>query len=294
VAELTLNVIGCGRVGRTLARLWSHSGAFDSGDVFDHTRAKSEAAVAFVGGGRAVSGIVEMRRAGVWMLTPPDDQIVACCAALAQGSQLADGDIVFHCSGALSSRDLAAARARGAAVASVHPLKSFADPAAAVQNFSGTWCAAEGDAAALAVLRPAFERIGASVREIDAAAKMIYHAASVFASNYLTALLEAGARCHERAGSSREDALRMMEPLARETLDNVFKFGTAQALTGPIARGDQAVVARQAAALAAWDPRIEAVYKGLGTIAVDLARRRGNADPDALTAIERLLAGGAS
>jgi predicted short-subunit dehydrogenase-like oxidoreductase (DUF2520 family) len=291
VAELTLNVIGCGRVGRTLARLWSQSGVFEIGDVFDHTLAKSQDAVAFIGGGRAVGGIVEMRRSGVWMLTPPDDQIVACCAALAQGGRLATGNIVFHCSGALPSSDLAATRAGGAAVASVHPLKSFADPAAAVQTFSGTSCAAEGDAAALAVLRPAFERIGAGVRAIDAGAKMIYHAASVFASNYLTALLEAGARCHEQAGYSRAEALRMMEPLARETLDNVFRLGTTQALTGPIARGDEAMIARQLAALAAWDPRIEAVYKHLGTIAVELARKRGSADKDALAAIDRLLAG---
>jgi predicted short-subunit dehydrogenase-like oxidoreductase (DUF2520 family) len=285
-----LNTIGCGRVGRTLARLWSQSGAFEIGDVFDHTRAKSDAAATFIGRGRAVGAIAEMHPAGVWMLTPPDDQIVPCCTALAQGGRLAAGAIVFHCSGALASSDLAAARACGAAVASVHPLKSFADPSAAVQNFSGTWCAAEGDAAALAVLRPAFEGIGASVRMINAGAKMIYHAASVFASNYLTALLEAGARCHEQAGSSREDALRMMEPLARETLDNVFKLGTVQALTGPIARGDGAVIARQVVALAAWDPRIEAVYKRLGAIAVDLARRRANADADALAAIDRLLA----
>lgn len=291
MAEITLNVIGCGRVGRTLARLWSQSGVFEIGDVFDHTLAKSQAAVAFIGGGHAVGGIVEMRRSGVWMLTPPDDQIVLCCVALAQRSQLATDNIVFHCSGALPSSDLAATRACGAAVASVHPLKSFADPAAAVQTFSGTWCAAEGDAAALAVLRPAFERIGASVRDIDAGAKMIYHAASVFASNYLTALLEAGARCHEEAGYSREDALRMMEPLARETLDNVFRLGTAQALTGPIARGDDAVVARQVAALAQWQPRIADIYKQLGAVAVELAREQGGTDAAALAAIERVLAG---
>ena len=47
----------------------------------------------------------------------------------------------------------------------------------------------------------------------------------------------------------------------------------------------------QVAALAAWDPRIEAIYKRLGTIAVDLARRRGDADAHALAAIDRLLAG---
>ncbi len=287
----TLNIIGCGRVGRTLAQLFACHGAFEVLDVFDRTREHAGAAVAFVGSGRAVGTIAEMRGADAWMLTPPDDQIVACCAALATAGLLKSGNVVFHCSGALPSRDLADATARGAAVASVHPLKSFADSAIAVQTFDGTYCAAEGDAAALAVLRPAFEKIGARVSDIEPAFKTIYHAASVIVCNYLTALLETGIRTYEKSGLQRDDALRMMEPLVRETLDNVLKLGTVQALTGPIARGDQAVVARQIDALAAWDPRIAAIYKELGAVAVELARAQGSADPAALAAIERILSG---
>jgi predicted short-subunit dehydrogenase-like oxidoreductase (DUF2520 family) len=81
-----------------------------------------------------------------------------------------------------------------------------------------------------------------------------------------------------------------MEPLVRETVDNVFKLGTTQSLTGPIARGDQAVVARQLDALAAWNPRIAEIYRQLGAVAVELARAQGSADPAALAAIECLLA----
>ena len=287
----TLNIIGCGRVGRTLAHLFARHRAFDILDVFDNAREQSEAAVAFVAGGRAVGAIGGMRGADAWMLTPTDDHIAACCAELAATGLLQPGNIVFHCSGSLPSSDLAPAAAHGAAVASVHPLKSFADSAIAAKTFDGTYCAAEGDAAALAVLRPAFERIGARVSDIDPAFKTIYHAASVIVCNYLTALLETGLRSYEKAGSKREDALRMMEPLVRETLDNVFKLGTVQALTGPIARGDHAVVARQVDALAAWDPRVGAIYRELGTVAVELARAQGQADVTALAAIERLLAG---
>lgn len=286
-----LNIIGCGRLGRTLARLWSQHGVLEVQDVLNAHAASAAAAVAFIGAGRAAESLSAMRAAAVWLLAPPDDQIGACCAALGASGRLAAGNIVFHCSGALPSRELASAVACGAAVASVHPLKSFADPAAAVLSFSGTYCAAEGAAAALAVLVPAFERIGARVTGIDPAAKTIYHAGSVIACNYLTALLEAGVRCYEQAGFKRDDAQRMMEPLVRETLDNVFRLGTAQALTGPIARGDDKVVARQIEALAAWDPRIAALYKQLGGIAVDLARAQGKAEPAALAAIERALAG---
>lgn len=289
MAELTLNVIGCGRVGRTLAKLWAQSHTFEIGDVFDRTLTKSEAAVAFIGSGRPAGGIADMRSAGVWMLAPPDAQIAGCCAALAQTTLLTTGNIVFHCSGALPSGELAPARARGAVAASVHPLKSFADPADAVRTFGGTYCAAEGDGAALAVLRLAFEGIGASVAEIDPGVKTIYHAASVIVCNYLTALIETGLRCYEKSGYERGTALRMMEPLVRETLDNVFRSGTVKALTGPIARGDDKVVARQIEALAQWEPRIAAIYRELGTVAVSLARAQSDADPAALSEIERTL-----
>jgi predicted short-subunit dehydrogenase-like oxidoreductase (DUF2520 family) len=286
----TLNIVGGGRAGRTLARVFARKGVFAIGDVFDQSPAAAADAVAFIGSGRAVGTQAGMRGADVWMLTPPDDQIVACGRILAASGLLKPGNVVFHCSGALPSRDLAAALGGGTAVASVHPLKSFADPALAAQTFDDTYCAAEGDAAALAVLKPAFEAGGAHVAEIDPAFKTIYHAASVIVCNYLNALLETGIRSYEKSGFTRDDALRVMEPLVRETLDNIFRLGTVAALTGPIARGDHAVVARQVEALGAWDPRIAGIYKRLGAVAVELARAQGNADPQALIAIERELA----
>lgn len=269
-----LNIIGCGRVGRTLAQLWRAQAVFDIGDVNDHSLEKSRAAVVFIGSGRACADINAMRPAGVWMLATPDDRIEDACRVLSD-SALAPGDIVFHCSGALPSTVLVAAAARGALTASVHPLKTFADPSAAVERFSGTHCAAEGDAAALALLTPAFERIGAQVFALDASAKTLYHAASVLVCNDLTALMEAGARVFAAAGLPRADALRRVEPLVRETLDNVFRMGTAAALTGPVARGDVAVVQRQLAALSAVDGNLAEIYRRLAVIAADLAKERG-------------------
>jgi predicted short-subunit dehydrogenase-like oxidoreductase (DUF2520 family) len=285
----TFNLIGAGRVGRTLASLWKRVHAFSIQDVLSGTPQGARSAVTFIGEGRAVSALECMRAADIWMLTPPDSKIAACCSALAASGLLRKGDIVFHCSGALSSEELAPAGERGANVASVHPLKSFAEPRAAVDNFAQTWCAAEGDRAALAVLRPAFERIGARIAEIDPQSKPVYHAASVMVSNYLVALMEAGLRCYEKAGIPREAADAMMAPLVRETIDNVFKLGTIKALTGPIARGDAAVVAHQLAALTEWDARIAILYRELGAVALDLARRQGEAGAVALERMERLL-----
>ena len=81
----------------------------------------------------------------------------------------------------------------------------------------------------------------------------------------------------------------MVEPLVRDTLDNVFKLGTMNALTGPIARGDHAVVARQLDALQAADAPLAEVYRALGVVAVELSRQQGGASEAALTIVRDLL-----
>jgi predicted short-subunit dehydrogenase-like oxidoreductase (DUF2520 family) len=249
--------------------------------------------VAFIGEGRVVDTLDAMRASDVWLIATPDREIVRMAQALATAGILRNGDVVFHCSGSIASTELSRATAAGAHVASVHPLKTFADASEAVRTFAGTYCAAEGDTAALDVLAPAFERIGGRVCAIDPRFKTIYHAASVIVCNYLTALLETGLRCYEEAGLERETAARMMEPLVRETLDNVLELGTARALTGPIARGDDAVVKRHLAALDAWDGRVAAIYRELGMVALELARGQGEADRTALERLEVLLKPGA-
>lgn len=286
---LTLNIIGPGRAGRTLGRLLAGAGACLPQDLLSAEVATAEAAAAFIGGGRAVRALPDMRPARLWQLTPPDGAIAATAAALADAGLVHAGDVVFHCSGALSSAVLAPLAAQGALTASVHPLKSFADPAAAAQSFAGTWCTVEGDAAALALLRPLFEGLGAQLAAIDAAGKTLYHAASVLVCNDLVALMEAGLRVYEQAGIERATAQRMMEPLVRETLDNVFSLGTPRALTGPVARGDAEVVARQLAALEGFDPQIAAAYRALNAVALELARAQGGAAPAALDAVAEVL-----
>jgi predicted short-subunit dehydrogenase-like oxidoreductase (DUF2520 family) len=281
----TLNLIGPGRAGRTLGALLARGGLCAVQDVLGAGRATAEAAVAFIGAGRAVRTLGEMRAADFWLLTPPDAAIAPVAAALAAAGCVRRGDIVFHCSGALASGILAPLSAAGASIASVHPLKSFADPAAAINTFPGTHCAAEGDSAALAVLAPLFEELGAQVAVIDPAGKTLYHAASVLVCNDLTALMEAGLRAYERAGLDRTTAQAMMEPLVRETLDNILRLGTVRALTGPVARGDADVVARQLAALQAMDARVADAYRALGRIALELAQTQGGAPAAALAAV---------
>ncbi len=285
----TLNIIGPGRVGRTLGVLLQRANLCAMQDVLSAEVATAETAVAFIGAGHAVRKLSDLRTADVWLLTPPDAAIATVATALAATGRVRQNDIVFHCSGSQPSSLLAPLAATGAHIASVHPLKSFADPAAAIKSFAGTYCAAEGDAAALAVLTPWFEQLGAKVTVIDPAGKTLYHAASVLVCNDLTALMEAGLRAYAGAGLDRATAQAMMEPLVRETLDNIFALGTTRALTGPVARGDADVLTRQLAALKQLDPRIAEAYRALNQIAVELAKAQGGASAVALQAVTQAL-----
>ena len=66
----------------------------------------------------------------------------------------------------------------------------------------------------------------------------------------------------------------------RATVDNVFSAGPAKALTGPIARGDAALVAAQLRDVAAADPRLGQLYRVLGLWTVELAVRKGTIAAD--------------
>ena len=269
----SLNIIGAGKVGRVLGRLFAASGSFLVQDVLTRSPESAAEAVHFMGAGHAVDTLAHMAPADAWMLAVGDDQIEAVGAQLAGAAALA-GAVVFHCSGAKSSGALDAAARAGALTASVHPIRSFADPDHVAQHFGGTFCGIEGDPIALAMLGDALALIGARAVPIDAAAKTVYHAASVFASNYLVTVLDAALRAYRAAGISDEVARQLAAPLAAETLANVMRLGPEAALTGPIARGDVATVARQQGALDAWDQPSGALYRALAVATTDLAKRR--------------------
>jgi predicted short-subunit dehydrogenase-like oxidoreductase (DUF2520 family) len=270
----TLNVYGCGKVARVLARLWSERGCFAVQDICNRTLASAGNAVAFIGAGNAIDDPADFRTADVWLIGSGDDAIMHCAEVLARDGKLTQGALVFHCSGALSSQALNSAAGCGAAVASVHPIRSFANPEQSLKEFHGTWCGIEGDAAALALLGEMFEAIGAKLAPIDADAKILYHAGAVFASNYLVTLLDAATQAYVAAGVPQDAALQMMAPLVRGAVDNVFSLGTTGALTGPIARGDMETARRQQQAVAQWNSDYGRLYEDFLQLTAALAARR--------------------
>lgn len=266
----SLNLIGPGRLGQTLARLWHEQGLVSINSIVGNTWARTRAAYEFIGAGTATTW-EHLAPANITLIATPDDVLEASANRLANSGCMRPGDIVLHCSGALASTILASLKNCGVHVASIHPLKSFATPSLAIKNFAGTYCGHEGDAAALETLLPLFSAIGANCFAISPAQKTLYHASAVLACNAMVALMHAALQSMAAAGVPPETTWPALRPLIDGTLSNIDKLGTEGALTGPIMRGDTQTVARQLAALNALDPQLGEVYAALGKLATLIA-----------------------
>ncbi len=286
---LRINFIGCGQLGRTLGYLWQKNALLTLGDILTQSVDSAAQAVRQMGGGQAISSMDDMQPADIYLLACHDDAIESCSQALAHSQPLTAGNIVFHCSGAQSSQLLHACQAQGACTASIHPIKSFADIQLAAQSFAGTYCGVEGDKAALTTLQPLFTALKAKFLPILAEHKTLYHAASVIACNYLVALEELSIQAFGQSGIERQQALAILQPIVSGTVENLFRLGTANALTGPIARGDHQVVADQMNALKRWNADHATLYQLLGKIALPLSTKQGNASADSLQLIHDTL-----
>ena len=278
----TLNLIGAGRVGQTLAHLWTRHGVLRVQDVLTRSPDSARTALDFIAPdvsmARAVAQIADMRPANIWLLAVPDAQIAACAQHLAaHARQRGDSPaLAFHCSGAQSAELLAPLRDLGWAVASAHPVLSFASAQTAVAQFAGTPCALEGDAGACDTLHPLFEAIGAACFGVRSQDKVLYHAAAVLATNFAPVLQALAEDAWRTTGMPDALVLRLRERLLRNALDNIVALGPRQALTGPAARGDFAAIALQADVVADWDPQAAAAYRALSALALRMA---GHTEP---------------
>lgn len=282
---IELNIIGCGRAARTLARLWLQAGAVRVGGVLNRSADSARAACDFIGAGRAWSAWpVELPSepsessessvsSRLWLLGTGDDVLVEAAAQLHASGLLQPQDGVFQLSGFSPSAELVAALGGHPRVASLHPVLSFADPQRACMQFAGTLCGLEGEAALCRQLEALVVAVRGECFAVEAQHKPLYHAGSVFASNFLVVLMELAQDSYRAAGVPPAVARRLSDGLARKALDNVHAQGPAAALTGPAARGDYRTLAVQQQAVSASDAAHGQAYAALTALALRLAGR---------------------
>ena len=271
-----LSVIGCGKVGKTLAALFYSRGVFCIDSIINTTVESSNRAAEFIGAGKASIDFADVCDSSVIMISVPDDEIYPCAKKLAEYECVTPGTVVFHCSGFCSSEVLDPLKAQGCITASIHPVKSFSDSRLALENFDKTPCAIEGREPALRFLTQSLNAIGGDVFIIEAHNKPLYHSAAVFLNNYIVALMNASLTLLKKSGLSDDQSNAVAKALAPAAVDNVLRIGAASSLTGPVARGDVETVKSEIEALSVQCGKdFSDLYKILGKAALLLAEESG-------------------
>jgi predicted short-subunit dehydrogenase-like oxidoreductase (DUF2520 family) len=235
---MNINLVGAGQVGKTLGHLFVKHHLAHIQAVFNTHSKHAKAAIEWIGGGHYYATLQDLPHADITLITTPDDYIEQICQILSESPHIRPGDIILHCSGALSSHALISAKKRGCFVASIHPMRSFANLIQSAQEYPGTYCAIEGDIEALRVLEPLFKGIGSVIYRIESSKKIVYHAGAVFASNYLVTLTKQSIDCFVSAGMEHEFAKHLALTAMRDVFENIQNNSLETALTGPIKRGD--------------------------------------------------------
>jgi predicted short-subunit dehydrogenase-like oxidoreductase (DUF2520 family) len=136
---------------------------------------------------------------------------------------------------------------------SVHPLQTFT-LSRGPEQLDGAWAAVTAESEEARTRgRWLAETLGLQPFDLADSARTLYHAGASIASNYVVTLYRAASRLFEDAGAPPAGLV----PLMTRTIENDFE------LTGPISRGDWAVVEAHLAALHHEHPELEPMYRVL-------------------------------
>lgn len=252
-------VIGPGRLGTALSAALAASG---TPVLVAGRRPPTPALLALPGITEATLEVL-IERCEVVYLAVPDREVAPLAASL----PWRPGQAAVHHSGALGLDVLAEAAGRGAVVGCLHPLQTFpagTPPQDAPALFRGITCGVEAPEPLGSRLEALAATLGARSVRLEGVDRAAYHAAAVLASNDVVALMAAAGRTWTQAGLPPETAREALAPLLLAAARNVAALPLAQALTGPVARGDVGTVERHLAALEAT-PDLAELYRALAT-----------------------------
>lgn len=206
-----------------------------------------------------------MPQSGILFLAVPDGAVPQMAARIG-AMRPPMGLHVVHLSGALGLDALSPL----VAVGSFHPLQSFPFPRPP-EAFRGVTIAVDATAPhLLRTLESLAVSLGATPRHVTNDQRAVYHAAAVFASNFVDVVVAEAVRMLGRIGWTPREAETALIPLVEGAIDNIKGHGVVEALTGPIRRGDAETVRRHLEVVDDAD-----LYRMLGLVALEIAKEAG-------------------
>jgi len=215
---------------------------------------------------------VTIRPGDTLWLAISDHAVGDVAAALADMRHRWDGIAVVHSSGATPAAVLDPFVRKGAVGMALHPNTSLTGdlpiPAGLVWSL-----APDTEETRLHVAR-LLAGLSPRIITLEDSSRPLYHAAATLASNYSLALFASAVDLYVRAGVDREDAHLVVTQFMQASVDRAAHHDPASVLTGPISRGDKAVVRAHLTAIARLAPEDLDIYLALARATVRLVGSR--------------------
>jgi predicted short-subunit dehydrogenase-like oxidoreductase (DUF2520 family) len=223
------------------------------------------------------------------LICVPDPALEEVARTLGRRRQAA---VALHTSGSRDASVLEPVSQGGTAVGSLHPLKAFPHPLADLSAAAQVLFGIDGDEPALRMARRLAAAWDARTVEIPMQSRLLYHFAATLAAGGVVTLLSVAAEIADRAGLPREVLSGYFE-LARGALaQGEAQEDPAEAITGPVARGDRKTVLAEMEEIAHIAPEMLPTILVLARESLRQRRRIGAAtaetDPLVETLEERL------
>jgi predicted short-subunit dehydrogenase-like oxidoreductase (DUF2520 family) len=213
------------------------------------------------------------------IIAVPDESIAEVSSDLSRSAPLVwERAAVFHSSGVLTHDALSDVAARGATTFSLHPIQTFPQrikPRQQLELMKGVWYGFEGGDAARGLASRLVRDFGGRMVSIPKEAKILYHVACVFASNYPVAVLGAAQALALKAGLP---GLEPLQPLIETSVRLTLSGDPKEVLTGPVARGSVRTIRAHLNELSGELPLMGDAYKVIGMLALELVKQRGGLD----------------
>lgn len=202
------------------------------------------------------------------------------------------GKNIFHMSGCLTSDVFCDAKKIGAFSYSLHPLYPFTDREC-YKFLKDVIFSVEGEN--INNIKSFLDFTGLKYFLIDKENKAKYHAAAVFASNYIVSLAEISKEMLIECNMDENFIVDAIYPLMMGAVLNIKEKGVENSLTGPIVRGDYSTIKLHLDSL----EKYRNIYKSLGLIALNIEMEKLKKCKDAdcnekmekLNKIEKMLRG---
>ena len=271
-------IVGAGAMARALGLRLSEAG-YPVRAVVSRTRASAQRLADVVGAPVASDRLGDVPEVPLVVLAVPDDQIAEVADTLTGAARSWAGAVVLHTSGAAPASLLEPLRAEGARTLSFHPLQSVTAESDA-QRLDGATVGVEGEPPGVAAGIELAVGLGLRYLVVSADAKPRYHLAAAMASNLMVTLMAMVQEVLASIDVDRAQAMFVLEPLLRGTLDTLAQTSPEDALTGPVARGDLGTLRAHGLALRKDLPHLVPAYAALSVETVRLAVRAGTLAPD--------------